>query len=233
MIYWYFVRDGRREGPVSDEFIADEMRRGRMTGEDLVWAEGMAEWKPISDFPTFEELVKRTPPPLPPAREAPASTPALGAGAPGGAPPVSFNYGPIRARMLAFLLDQLFLFPPGIAMVFICLSILTSSNPEFSLQHQPDMDRFKEMFSMMAIIVGWLYSAGFESSVWQATPGKRLMGLRVVDVSGQRLSLPRATARFLVKSFTWPFGGFVPAFFTPKRQALHDMVAGVYVVASR
>ncbi|HEX8728146.1 MAG TPA: RDD family protein [Ktedonobacterales bacterium] len=48
-----------------------------------------------------------------------------------------------------------------------------------------------------------LYFALFESSVWQATPGKRRLGLRVVTESGQRLSLTRALGRIILKFLPW------------------------------
>src|SRR5688572_31357000 len=51
----------------------------------------------------------------------------------------------------------------------------------------------------MAFFGQWLYFALFESSVWQATPGKRVVGLIVSDEAGRRLSFGRASGRFLGK----------------------------------
>lgn len=48
-----------------------------------------------------------------------------------------------------------------------------------------------------------LYFALLESSPWQATWGKRRVGLRVVSVDGDRLSRGRALARSLVKFIPW------------------------------
>ncbi len=48
-----------------------------------------------------------------------------------------------------------------------------------------------------------LYFARFEASHWQATPGKRRIGLRVVTNTGARLSLPRALARIALKFLPW------------------------------
>ena len=45
----------------------------------------------------------------------------------------------------------------------------------------------------------WLYFAGYEASNRQATLGKRWLGLRVTDESGDGTSLPRALVRNLVK----------------------------------
>jgi uncharacterized RDD family membrane protein YckC len=48
-----------------------------------------------------------------------------------------------------------------------------------------------------------LYFALFEASAWQATPGKRRIGLQVVTNADARLSLPRALARIALKFLPW------------------------------
>jgi uncharacterized RDD family membrane protein YckC len=79
----------------------------------------------------------------------------------------------------------------------------------------------------------WLYWALSESSSLQATPGKIAVGIRVVDMDGRRLTFGRASGRFLARllSHVIPFGvGFIMAGFTPRKQALHDLIAGTLVV---
>lgn len=49
----------------------------------------------------------------------------------------------------------------------------------------------------------WLMLAGFESSRPGATPGKRLLALRVEDVTGHRLGFGRALLRNVVKLLPW------------------------------
>lgn len=46
---WYFVKDGAQQGPVSDEQLRSMARDGSLRGEDLVWQEGMPDWKPAQD----------------------------------------------------------------------------------------------------------------------------------------------------------------------------------------
>ncbi len=81
-------------------------------------------------------------------------------------------------------------------------------------------------------LVSWLYFAAFESSPWQATPGKKVLGLRVTNLEGKRLSFIRASGRYFGKIISWLlFGiGFALAGFTQKKQALHDMLAGCLVL---
>ncbi len=83
-------------------------------------------------------------------------------------------------------------------------------------------------------IGGWLYCAFTESSRWQATLGKRLMGLQVTNGEGGRLSFGQASVRHFMKFlslFTLAIG-FMMAGWTKRRQALHDMPSDSIVVRS-
>jgi uncharacterized RDD family membrane protein YckC len=85
---------------------------------------------------------------------------------------------------------------------------------------------------MIVLIISWLYFACFESSNLQGTPGKRLMGIMVTDMDGERLSFGSATGRYLGKIISGLILGigFIVALFTPKKQALHDLIAGTVVI---
>jgi uncharacterized RDD family membrane protein YckC len=86
--------------------------------------------------------------------------------------------------------------------------------------------------TIIRTILHWLYFALFESSAWQATLGKKALGLEVTDMEGRRISFGRATGRFFAKIISalilWI--GFIMAGFTEKKQALHDMIAGTLVI---
>ncbi|MCG8347540.1 MAG: RDD family protein [Chloroflexales bacterium] len=53
------------------------------------------------------------------------------------------------------------------------------------------------VFSAVSLPI-WFYFALFESSSWQATPGKRLLRLKVTDLDGGRIGLGRALLRAIV-----------------------------------
>ncbi len=74
----------------------------------------------------------------------------------------------------------------------------------------------------------WLYFAIFESSTRSATLGKQLLGLKVVDLEGQRIGFWRATARYFSRLILRI--GALLIFFTKKKQALHDKIARVVVI---
>lgn len=72
----------------------------------------------------------------------------------------------------------------------------------------------------------------FEGSRWQATPGKRLVGLRVVDDDGQPPGLIRACLRQAGGVLSWLSLniGHLLAAQAPRHQALHDRIAGTRVL---
>ena len=86
---------------------------------------------------------------------------------------------------------------------------------------------------LFAVVVSWLYHAIQESSERQASIGKRLMGIVVIDENtGKRISFEKATGRHFGKilSTMLLFIGYLMQPFTKKKQALHDMMAGTLVV---
>jgi uncharacterized RDD family membrane protein YckC len=84
----------------------------------------------------------------------------------------------------------------------------------------------------MTLFVAWIYFAAMESSVMQATLGKAFMGLYVTDLRGMRVTFLRASARYWFKFLSAAifFVGYLMAIFPPRRQGLHDMLAGCLVI---
>ena len=88
----------------------------------------------------------------------------------------------------------------------------------------------------------WVWAAGF--GVWAytymavglaitgRTPGKSLLGLKVVTRTGQPLGVGRASARVLAEPLSFvAFGlGLVGIVIGRERRALHDVIAGTAVV---
>lgn len=86
-------------------------------------------------------------------------------------------------------------------------------------------------FSLAYVVLGGAYFALCESSRWQATLGKRLLGIRVTDASGARISCARALGRFFAAGLSWLTMnlGHAMAAFGAERRALHDFIAGTRV----
>lgn len=90
-----------------------------------------------------------------------------------------------------------------------------------------------EVFVSFGIfILNLLYFGLMESSPWQATLGKRWLGLKVVDESGQRITFSRALGRSLGKilSFVLLGIGYLMVIWTKRKQGLHDKMAGTCVI---
>jgi len=72
-----------------------------------------------------------------------------------------------------------------------------------------------------------LYSAVMESSARQATFGKRAIGILVTDLDRNRISFRRALLRSALQVTGF---GHLLAVLTPRRQALHDVLADTKVL---
>jgi hypothetical protein len=87
----------------------------------------------------------------------------------------------------------------------------------------------------ITLVVLMLYWILGDASRFQGTLGKRALGLRVVGEQGERLNLATAAGRNLLKilSAVLLLVGFMMAGWTRRKQALHDMITGSFVVAER
>jgi uncharacterized RDD family membrane protein YckC len=86
--------------------------------------------------------------------------------------------------------------------------------------------------NLISFVVQLLYKTLMESSDKQATLGKMIVGIKVTDLYGERISFGRAAGRYfasILSSLTLGIG-FMMAGWTSKKQALHDMIAGTLVV---
>lgn len=88
------------------------------------------------------------------------------------------------------------------------------------------------IFYALSISAVFIYYGVQESGEHQATWGKRIMGLVVSDMQGQRITLGRAFGRHLGRflSMMLMYLGYVLALFTERRQTLHDKLSGTVVL---
>lgn len=151
------------------------------------------------------------------------------------------SYAEFLPRLAAYLIDGVILSLVHFALMAI-LDALGLSN-SISLEALSQGDEPSEaalkgvyrslLFSFSIVFVlQWLYFSILESSVRQATLGKKAMNIKVVDITGQRISFLRASARHFSRylSSLILFIGFFMAAFTERKQALHDMIVSTLVV---
>jgi len=88
--------------------------------------------------------------------------------------------------------------------------------------------------SLINMVLGGCYE-GFFLSRFGATPGKMVLGLRVVRPDGTRLSFGRAFGRFFAKALSGLILciGYIMIAFDSQKRGLHDMICETRVIKSR
>lgn len=151
------------------------------------------------------------------------------------------NYAGFWLRVVAAILDNIILFVPVVPLGILMFASLlpeiatTRGNPTlFAASMLPRI----VFFVVLIVVMKWLYWALMESSSWQATIGKKALGLYVTDLEGNRVSFGKASGRF------WsgrglshvPVGNLyylidcICCGVTERKQAVHDMIAGCLVM---
>lgn len=99
------------------------------------------------------------------------------------------------------------------------------------LQPAADLLRLGLQGTVVVVAVAAVWFIASESSRWQASPGKRLLGLRVTDMHGGRCGRGRIALRFVAGAPSWLLLnlGHALAGVTPGKRALHDYLAGTRV----
>src|SRR6476620_10099025 len=137
---------------------------------------------------------------------------------------IAFEYrlaGPFR-RLPAFILD----FCVGMALV-VGLVIVISMTVGIVSQHLAG-----GIFLLLFFIVRWFYGVLFETFLNGQTPGKYMLGLRVLSDTGEPINGMQATLRNLLRAAD-TFLPLIPLVVMPlskKYQRLGDLVAGTIVV---
>jgi uncharacterized RDD family membrane protein YckC len=160
------------------------------------------------------------------------------AGYPGVSPyPVAAAFGGVRyggfwIRVIAFIIDAIIVrvvaWPIG--MIF-GLGGLAGSMGGFPHSGMGLHLLGGGMVAVVIVFGSWLYEAFMLSSPYQATLGKMIFGMKVTDLSGNRISFARATGRHFAK---WLSGiilciGYIMVGFTERKQGLHDILAETLV----
>src|SRR3954463_6149154 len=131
--------------------------------------------------------------------------------------PTGTQYGGFWIRFLALLADS--------AIVFVLSSALLVGA---TMALAPD----DLTVAVIAVwVLGFLYWPILHASRFRATFGKAMLGLYVTRFDGRRISILRALWREIAKIFSSAVFllGYVIAAVTPRKQALHDLMAATYV----
>ncbi|WP_162356660.1 RDD family protein [Metabacillus mangrovi] len=139
------------------------------------------------------------------------------------------QYAGFWIRFAAYLIDSFILsFGMGIFVFLFTMSIT------LLIETGNDAAAIGFMIIMYILITGLslAYYILMPVTVWQGTIGKKLIGLKIVDADGNKLTIGRSAGRtfsMMISGMTM-YIGYIMAGFTDRKQALHDMIAKTYVI---
>ncbi len=137
---------------------------------------------------------------------------------------IEFEYrlaGPFR-RLPAYVLDLALM--TFIMVVLVIIFSLTVG--------QISMGLASALITVSIFLLNWFYGGLFEIFMNGQTPGKRLLGLRVLTETGEPIDAMQAILRNMIRlaDITIPFVGLSLMMASRKYQRLGDMVCGTIVV---
>lgn len=221
--YWIRGDDGVEYGPVGADELREWVRENRAGIDTLVRPdEPGTEWRPWQAYPELLQLLaaEGVLPPLPLGGQRPA---------------------PLGRRVAAGLLDLIFvmllIIPVVAALLFVLPEPAVPQLIVAALRGQPPPALPSSLLLLVSAVEGAIiagYMAGFLAAHGR-TPAKSIFGLEVVDETGKKPALVRALLRGVVFALSLSLYGapLLYVLFNPQRRALHDFVAGTYVVEWR
>lgn len=228
---WFVGRQGTRSGPYPTDVVRRMVAAGEIRPGDLVWREGMADWVPLSSVPGLGPAPATSPVPLsaaqpmsdnpyaaPSAVDFPVEVITTATGGP-------FVYADFLSRVAAALID-------GVVLLVAVVTSMFAIGAFFGVMSGGDLESVGAAVQgcgqLAGIIIGVTYYVVLESSVKQGTWGKQLLGIKVTDMQGNRISGGRALGRYFARFITnCTFGiGYLTPLFTEQKQTVHDMICG-------
>jgi uncharacterized RDD family membrane protein YckC len=156
---------------------------------------------------------------------------------------VAIAYAGFWRRAAAYLIDLVILTTVQATLLLAVLFLMPQAFDSIDLRNAHESSRaFAWDFVALAQNLGnvwlvsaaltWAYYSILESSPARATIGKAALGLFVGDLHGDPISFLRASMRYWLKVFSslLLMTGWLMAAFTPRKQALHDLLAGTLVL---
>lgn len=224
---WYYDEDHERVGPFGDREFHDLVRDGSITDATLVWNTDLAGWIPyreVSSSPrTREASATRT-------YDRPLSHAAEGVES---AVPRGIVYAGFWIRFLAKIIDFAIIavlrwIANALSFVVVALLGIMFGDSGFIV------GIFGFVFGIVVIAVDAAYCTWFVGRLG-ATPGKMLLGLKIVRSDMSPLSYPRAFCRYLGEflSFFILLIGYIIAAFDDEKRTLHDHICDTRVIDTR
>jgi len=260
--WYYASKNNEHQGPVDAATLRGKLERGELTTNTLVWREGMAEWQPLSaveaqlataipPIPDVDASAAHAPDTVA-GTAAPQANPDHTASpytAPASVLSVDDDkvasaggeivYAGFWKRAAANMIDGLIINTVSTILLLILAPLFGIGL--LGLAGLPDdgaeafgagLLLFQAVFQLLALILTGTYYVWLHSSLQMATLGKMAVGIKVVRLNGERISVARAIGRYfslILSSMTMGIG-FIMAGLTQRKQALHDMICDTLVV---
>jgi uncharacterized RDD family membrane protein YckC len=222
-------RNGEDLGLYSMEEIHLLLGDGTLRLNDLAWVAPGPDWKPLGRIPGMRRSSERyRPPPAVRSHESPRSQLARKQKRSGLRE--SRRYAGLLIRVVALFIDGMILGMLGFALDAVLIA--PSHDPLALFRGADGKIEVPWTLALALAVFPWLYHAVAEATPWQGTPGKRLLGLKVIGPTGRRASFFRTLPRFVAKLISLAalgLGGFM-ILGNHRRQALHDRIVGTRVV---
>jgi uncharacterized RDD family membrane protein YckC len=144
---------------------------------------------------------------------------------------INYQYASFWIRLLAFFIDGLIASIIGYIIGFLCAGVVCLLALVIGGVLAQDI-----IMDLIMIIIGFmmvcLYFALMENSKMQATLGKKIVGIKVIDQDGERITFDSAIIRFFTKILSGLILGigYLMIFRNPKKQGLHDKITKTYVI---
>ncbi|HOZ84040.1 MAG TPA: RDD family protein [Niabella sp.] len=150
----------------------------------------------------------------------------------------SISFGSFWERVAAAIIDGIILYAIGYILGMILGKPTTEDIMEISQSEgfgATMTASYLSASSIATLVINWLYYSYMESGPWQATLGKRALGLKVTGMNGERISFLNATGRYFAKiiSAIILLIGYLMMLWDDKKQCLHDKMAGTLVVKGK
>lgn len=156
----------------------------------------------------------------------------------------SYVYGDFWTRLIALFIDGLIVGAFQFVILLIFIPILGLSFGGLFTTSEASQEQinvvsagFFAIFNLLFLILFVIYETYFVilTSKYGATWGKKALGLRVIDESGNNISIGKAILREVIGK--WISGavfnlGYIWVAFDEKKQGWHDKIANTYVIKS-
>jgi uncharacterized RDD family membrane protein YckC len=143
------------------------------------------------------------------------------------------QYAGFVTRLIAFWLDRLII---SAILGGLAWGAQLLRQTEFVSSLAENNDLFQPIATIVLLVLAVLIVLGYEIGFWLLagqTPGKRVMGVRIVRTDGERMRLGTCVRRLIGYAISHIlYLGYLWILVDNRRQGFHDKIAGTFVVYS-